>query len=240
MATTKKKAGTVNGITVIDGVPLVKLASIKPFKLNPRTHPEEQIRALTAWIMEVGFIVPVLLDKNHGLIEGHGRVAAAKALGMDRIPALSANHLTEKQVRAHVIAGNKLAAMATWDPLNLNAMLEEVKVDYDLRAIGFSDVDLKRLGDDVDRLLMQRDSQPDPDERAVSRGEEPAHDDEEGESGGEERLPERGPDETVPFSVLLTQDERTEVYAAIRKVKDRDGISMSSVAMLTIIREWNR
>lgn len=233
------KKNTVNGVTVIEGVPLISIADITPFERNPREHPEEQIKTLASWILEVGFIVPVLLDKNNGLIEGHGRLLAAKSLNMDKIPALHAAHLSEKQVRAHVLAGNKLASLATWDPLNLNHLLEQVRIDYDASAIGFSDDDIRRLSDDVSRLALSANYDEDNDSAEESIN------DNESEARSERSARDRGQTnadgaEIVPFSVMFTVAERAEVYDAIRLVKERDALTNSSEALLTIIREWVR
>jgi ParB-like chromosome segregation protein Spo0J len=87
-------------------------AYLKPRINNPRTHTKKQIQQIGASIKEFGFINPVLIDGADGIIAGHGRVEAAKLIGMSDVPAVCVDHLTPAQVRAYVIADNKLAENA--------------------------------------------------------------------------------------------------------------------------------
>ena len=82
---------------------------LKPRARNPRTHDAKQIRQIATSIEKFGFVNPVLVDGKNGIIAGHGRVAAAKLIGMNDIPTVRVDHLTPAQVRAYVIADNKLA-----------------------------------------------------------------------------------------------------------------------------------
>ena len=88
---------------------------LKPRTTNPRTHTKKQIQQIAASIKEFDFISPVLVDSADGIIAGHGRVEAAKLIGMSNVPAVCVDHLTPAQVRAYVIADNKLAENAGWD-----------------------------------------------------------------------------------------------------------------------------
>ena len=90
-------------------------AHLKPRTTNPRTHTKKQIQQIAASIKEFDFISPVLVDSADGIIAGHGRVEAAKLIGMSNVPAVCVDHLTPAQVRAYVIADNKLAENAGWD-----------------------------------------------------------------------------------------------------------------------------
>src|SRR5687768_4988934 len=90
-------------------------ARLKPRARNPRTHTAKQIKQIAASIEQFGFVSPVLLDSKDGIIAGHGRVAAARMLGMNDIPTVSVDHLTPAQIRAYVIADNRLAENAGWD-----------------------------------------------------------------------------------------------------------------------------
>jgi hypothetical protein len=106
---------------------------------NPRTHSREQIRQIAASIKEFGFVSPVLVDGSNCIIAGHGRVEAAKLLGMTAIPTVCAGHLTPTQVRAYVIADNRLAELAGWDRKLLAIELPElsVELDFDVAITGF-------------------------------------------------------------------------------------------------------
>ena len=106
---------------------------------NPRTHTARQIQQIATSIGEFGFISPVLIDGSNGIIAGHGRVLAAKSLGMADVPTVRVDHLTPAQIRAYVIADNKLAENAGWDRTLLALELKELSVElnFDVTITGF-------------------------------------------------------------------------------------------------------
>ncbi len=114
-------------------------------KLNPknsRTHSKKQIQQIAQSINALGFNNPVLIDKNNTIIAGHGRVLAAKELGMDTIPVICLNHMTQEQIRAYIIADNKLAEAAGWDKEILKIELDflmnlEPDFGFDATITGF-------------------------------------------------------------------------------------------------------
>ena len=115
---------------------------------NPRTHSEKQVRQIAASIETFGFTNPVLIDSTSTVIAGHGRVRAAKQLGMDTVPTVQLEHLTDEQVRAYVIADNKLAECAGWDRDLLAIELQglaEIDLDFDLEVIGFETAEIDLL-----------------------------------------------------------------------------------------------
>ncbi|MGO9458793.1 MAG: ParB/Srx family N-terminal domain-containing protein [Rhodomicrobium sp.] len=122
---------------------------------NPRTHTPNQIKQIAASIEEFGFINPVLIDGSGGIIAGHGRVEAAKLLGMGDIPTVCAGHLSPAQVRAYVIADNRLAELAGWDRKLLALELQELSVqpDFDVAITGFEtaevDILIGELGEEA-------------------------------------------------------------------------------------------
>ena len=113
--------------------------SLVPYARNSRTHTAEQVNKIAASIREFGFLNPVITDGSNGIIAGHGRVMAAKQLGMTELPCLDAEHLTDAQRRAYVIADNKLALDADWDDAVLRTELDSLVVDgFDITLTGFS------------------------------------------------------------------------------------------------------
>lgn len=116
-----------------------KKGDLIPYAMNCRTHSEEQITQIASSIKEFGFTNPVLIDEDDGIIAGHGRIMAAKKLGMDEVPTITITGLTEAQKKAYVIADNKLALNAGWDEetlaLEISALQE---MDFDLELTGFS------------------------------------------------------------------------------------------------------
>src|SRR5215475_5346447 len=94
----------------------VPLSSLKPYAGNPRTHSAKQIDQIAESIRAFGFTNPVLIDRDSGVIAGHGRIEAARLLGIEQIPTLRLADMSEAQKRAYIIADNKLAENAGWDP----------------------------------------------------------------------------------------------------------------------------
>jgi site-specific DNA-methyltransferase (adenine-specific) len=115
----------------------VKIEKLKPYENNARTHSEEQVEKISRSIKEFGFINPVLIDSNFGIIAGHGRVLGAKKLGMKEVPCLFVEDLTDEQKRAYILA-DKLALDAGWDD---EILREEIKaladLDFDVSLTGF-------------------------------------------------------------------------------------------------------
>lgn len=121
----------------------VQLVAIENLKANPRnarTHSKRQIKLIAESLKAFGFVNPVLIDENGMIIAGHGRVEAAKRLGMTHVPALHIDHLTDDEKRAYVLADNQLAARAGWDDEILAIELQhltEVAIDFDVTVTGF-------------------------------------------------------------------------------------------------------
>lgn len=114
----------------------VKTSEIKAYAKNAKKHPEEQIRAIANSIKEFGFRQPLVLDKNMEIIAGHGRLAAAKQLGMTAVPVVMADDLTEEQVKAFRLADNKTNE-SDWDLEILNIELDDI-TNIDMTDFGFS------------------------------------------------------------------------------------------------------
>lgn len=128
------------------------IESLIPREANPRTHSAKQIDQLVASIKEFGFTNPLLIDADGIVIAGHGRLRAATQLGMETVPTIRLEHLSEAQIRALVIADNKLAELAGWDEEMLALELQgiadmQLKLDpeFDLEVIGFNEAELARL-----------------------------------------------------------------------------------------------
>ena len=116
----------------------VDIKRLKPYEKNARTHSEEQVERIANSIQEFGFINPVLIDSEYGIIAGHGRVLGAKKLGMKEVPCLFVEDLTEAQKRAYIIADNKLALDAGWDDEILKEELKALEeMDFDVSLTGF-------------------------------------------------------------------------------------------------------
>ena len=144
-----------------------------PYVANARTHPEGQIAQIAGSIAEFGFNVPCLVDDRGVLIAGHGRLLAARRLGLTDVPVIQLGHLTDAQARAFRIADNQIALNAGWDDALLAAELSRLKEDgVDLDLLGFGEDELDRLFDDLngtDGATDGEDDVPEPPVNPVTR-----------------------------------------------------------------------
>lgn len=127
--------------------------SLIPYARNARTHSPDQIAKLAGSIKEFGFLSPVVISADGGILAGHGRVMAAQKLGLAEIPCIMENHLTETQRRAFILADNRLALDAGWDNDMLALELKDLAdLNFDLNMLGFTEDEisaLQNLGDDL-------------------------------------------------------------------------------------------
>ena len=121
-----------------------KVEDLIPYARNSRTHSDAQVDKIAASIKEFSFLNPVITDGDNGIVAGHGRIMAAKKLGMESVPVIEAKHLTEAQRRAYVIADNRLAEIADWDQDILKVELDDISQDIDLEILGFDVFDDKK------------------------------------------------------------------------------------------------
>jgi len=124
-------------------------SALIPYINNSRTHSDEQIAQVSASIKEFGFTNPILIDEDNGIIAGHGRLLAARKLGLDTVPTITLKGLTDAQKKAYVIADNQLALNAGWDLDALKLELETLQeLDFDIDLLGFEDDFIDGLLDD--------------------------------------------------------------------------------------------
>nr|DAI44545.1 MAG TPA: adenine specific DNA methyltransferase [Caudoviricetes sp.] len=131
---------------------LVPITKLVPYVNNARTHSPEQINKLRSSLREFGFINPVIIDRDFGVIAGHGRILAAKEEGITEVPCVFADHLTEAQKKAYIIADNRMAMDAGWDEELLRVEIEALQAEaFDLSLTGFDEKELSDLfKDDAD------------------------------------------------------------------------------------------
>lgn len=121
-------------------VVLKELNSLKPYERNARKHSDKQVAKIASSMARFGCNNPILVDKNDTIIAGHGRWAAAKKLGMKEVPTICLEHLSPDEVRAYIIADNKLAELSGWDRDILAIELQHLSsldLDFDLEITGF-------------------------------------------------------------------------------------------------------
>jgi site-specific DNA-methyltransferase (adenine-specific) len=145
-----------------------------PYERNARTHSPEQVAQIAASIQEFGFTNPILVAADAGILAGHGRLAAAKDMGLAEVPVIVLDHLSAEQRRAYVLADNKLALNAGWDEELLATELQELQLaEFDLSLLGWSDEELADLLPGVDELdpegMGDGDAVPEPPEEPVTK-----------------------------------------------------------------------
>ena len=126
----------------------IETSTLKPYAGNARTHTKKQIRQIVESIQTFGWTNPILIDGNRRVVAGHGRLEAAKMLELSEVPAIRLSDLTETQIRAYIIADNRLAELARWDENLLSIELEALtglELDFDIEATGFNTAEIDGL-----------------------------------------------------------------------------------------------
>ena len=139
----------------------LKVGDLIPYVNNSRTHSDEQVMQVASSIKEFGFTNPILIDDDGGIIAGHGRLMAAKKLGLVEVPCIRLGHLSEAQRKAYVIADNQLALNSGWDLDTLKLEIDRLgELDFDIELLGFDD-------DFLTSLIIEEPSEGLTDEDAV-------------------------------------------------------------------------
>lgn len=131
----------------------ITLEELKPYENNPRNN-DEAVEPVASSIKEFGFKVPIVIDKDNVIIAGHTRYKAAKKLGLEKVPCIIADDLTEEQIRAFRLADNKVSEIATWDIELLDIELDNI-LDIDMGAFTFElfeeekEIERKDLSDKI-------------------------------------------------------------------------------------------
>lgn len=135
-------------------IELIRTDKLIPYARNARTHSDEQVSQIAGSIKEFGFTNPVLIDADNGIIAGHGRVMAARVLGLAEVPCLRLAHLSETQRRAYILADNRIALNSGWDESMLALELTELQIDgVSLESLGFDSEEIDRIINQADNLF---------------------------------------------------------------------------------------
>ena len=164
-------------------IELRDIDSLVPYINNARKHSDEQIDAIAGSIKEFGWTNPILVDGDNGLIAGHGRLLAARKLGISKIPSIELSGLTETQKKALIIADNKIALNSEWDYNLLKLEIAHLtEKDFNIDLLGFhaselvfSDIDYSILDDAPDSINDQLDDMADGIRKAIQIEFEPDH-----------------------------------------------------------------
>jgi ParB-like chromosome segregation protein Spo0J len=160
-------------VALADRLELWPIDRLRPYDRNPRTHSDEQVAKIAASMVEFGWTNPILIDESDGILAGHGRLQAAKHLGLSEVPVVQLSHLSEAQKRAYVIADNQLALQAGWDEQILAEELSWLRgQEIDLDLIGFHDREIEgllALADGGSEATEAEDEAPAPPEEPITR-----------------------------------------------------------------------
>ncbi len=162
----------MNDLKIVTRIEVWSIERLIPYARNPRTHSDEQIGQLGASMRENGFVNPVLVDQLGNVIAGHGRILAAQNIGLTELPVIMLDHLTETQAQAFRIADNRIAENGGWNEIILQAELAALAAErVDLTSLGFAELELKAILDEVESQgePVDDDAAPDPPTHPVTR-----------------------------------------------------------------------
>jgi hypothetical protein len=132
------------------GLELVPVVDLKEYEWNPKLHPAEQVDGIAASILEFGFCNPILLQPGNLIVAGHGRLLAARLLGLEAVPVIRLEHLTPLQAKAYLLADNKLAESG-WDVALVKKIVQELEAaQYDIKNTGFNEQELSQLLESIE------------------------------------------------------------------------------------------
>jgi DNA modification methylase len=151
---------------------MVSIGQLLPYARNARTHDDAQVAQIAASIKEFGFNNPILIADDQSIVAGHGRLAAARKLGLAEVPVVRLSHLSDTQRKAYILADNRLALNAGWDNDLLKLELQELEIEgVDLEMLGFSKEELDGLLNSLEPTegLTDEDAVPEPPEEPITK-----------------------------------------------------------------------
>lgn len=154
----------------IDGVQEISIDLLRPYENNAKIHGAEQVSQIAESIKEFGFISPCLIDRDYNIIAGHGRLMAAQKLGMDKIPCIFVEGLTETQRKAYILADNRLTELGEWDYNAISDELQDLKDrGFEIDLTGFSVDDI--LFEDIEDVWQETEEENEEEQEIVQPGE---------------------------------------------------------------------
>jgi hypothetical protein len=201
-------------------IEMVAIEKLLPYAQNSRSHSEAQVDQICASIVEFGFTNPVLTDGKRGVIAGHGRLMAAKKLGMQKVPTIELSYLTENQKRAYIIADNRIAENSSWDDEILAAELGALQLEnFNLELTGFGLEDFENL------QHVQPDAEEDTETHTI-RGKTPT-----------EKLEKYLAKEIKQLTLFYEKDDYSYVLGVLKEYAKNHGLDNNSTALLNLLRQ---
>jgi len=156
----------------VNQIEMVSIGQLLPYARNARTHDDAQVAQIAASIKEFGFNNPILIADDQSIVAGHGRLAAARKLGLTEVPVVRLSHLSDTQRKAYILADNRLALNAGWDNDLLKLELQELEIEgVDLEMLGFSKEELDGLLNSLETTegLTDEDAVPETPEEPITK-----------------------------------------------------------------------
>lgn len=196
--------------------------ALRPYAKNTRYHSPHQVEKLAKSILEFGFVSPLLITKDNEVVAGHGRLMAAKKLGIASVPCVRVEHLTKKQWRAYSIADNRLTELGAWDTELLGQELKDLKLEgFDSTLTGFTEIEALRFTEDdvatvAAAVLAPRPAQKDQTSAASPRddGDDSSSPPEQPDKGGEGKAAE-----ARTFTVVAYCDSASQQLDALNALR---------------------
>lgn len=222
---------------------------LKEYAGNARIHTPHQVEQIQKSIAQFGFNVPLLIRPDNTLVAGHGRLIAAKSLGIDKVPCIRIEHLTDEQAKAFTLADNKIALNASWDFEKLSAELNDlVETNFDIGLIGFDESELDNLLAEScsilpevqwskDALAPVPTSQP---LRQESDLQAPTVQEEASMRPEEEAKPSASHDKYSNFEMLMIHANKVELVEVLSSVRSMMGFPKLEDALMHIVRSYQQ
>jgi hypothetical protein len=218
---------------------------LTPYVRNAKHHPQSQVDELCLLIKEFGFVNPVLIDQAGEIIAGHGRVLAAKQLGMEKVPCVVLNHLTEDQRKALRLADNKVSSKSTWNIQNIADELNALNLSgFELHLTAFSDGEIDSLISAADSILPDEFDEPAPriDAPVVER--EPVSKPPPKEVSGElervEPRPKATDDSYSNFELVMLHPNKVRLVELLARIKEEHHLDKVEEAIMLLCDSWEK
>lgn len=219
--------------------------TLVPYARNAKHHPQSQVDELCLLIKEFGFVNPVLVDQAGEIIAGHGRVLAAQQLGMEKVPCVVLNHLTEDQRKALRLADNKVSSKSTWNIQHIADELNALNLSgFELHLTSFSDSEINSLISDADSIIPDEFLEPAPRIEAPVVEREPVSKPPPKEVSGElERIeptprPKATDDDYSNFELVMLHPNKVKLVELLARIKEQQQLDKVEDAMMVLVNSW--
>lgn len=220
-----------------------RVEELTPYVRNAKEHPQSQIDELCGLIREFGFVNPIIVDQTGELIAGHGRLLAAKQMGMEKVPCVVVNHLTEDQRKALRLADNKVSTKSTWNFKNIADEVNALNLaGFDLHLTAFNQSELDSLISEADDIIPDDFSEPAPRIEHPQVPSEPVSKAPPQEVSGElervEPRPRATDDEYSNFELVMLHKNKVQLVELLARIKEQRQLDKVEDAIMILVNSW--